>query len=427
MDDPAKTFKPQSEEEHAFYNQVVNRECARFGEHPTNIQDFLLNVAIWSQFTSDCLWDSSWLTKDHEHFKRNGDEQEFPKNTRFDTVCASTGKNIQRSQRRIHHANIAGSGTHFDGQELRCWKIQQQKNVQDEKFTCSWISHCVLESQIQIHLTVGQQNWMMYGTNMDLSKNWILQPEKCDSFSTYCQVLLPFKWNSILGNTWTGKSPESFDERIIFMSMFNDTCQRSGNICDPIQARTLVLLGARVRKIVVERKMRHCRIADGRHIEVSYFPPDIPGQTHSQSSRMQTVLIDYVKIGPVIGLEVFKSAGALVIEVQVPSHQPGNSKSWVGTSRGNEQYSRHFHSCRDWPLKSWSRVITAVNELRATASTGNRWTFGSRIYSCAKAKDFFNLLQLASLEIYPSKKHDQKGLWIGRHLQALHEDPKSYR
>ena len=36
-------------------------------------------------------------------------------------------------------------------------------------------------------------------------------------------------------------------------------CQRSGSICDPIQARTLVLLDARVRKYVVEGKFRTSR------------------------------------------------------------------------------------------------------------------------------------------------------------------------
>ena len=35
---------------------------------------FLLNVATWSQFTSDCLWISSWLTKDYEQgFPRTQD------------------------------------------------------------------------------------------------------------------------------------------------------------------------------------------------------------------------------------------------------------------------------------------------------------------------------------------------------------------
>ena len=77
LDDLAKTFKPQSEEEHEFYYQVLDSVCARFGKDPNNLQDFPLNVAIWSQFTSDCLWASSWLTKDHEDFKTMAMKKNF--------------------------------------------------------------------------------------------------------------------------------------------------------------------------------------------------------------------------------------------------------------------------------------------------------------------------------------------------------------
>ena len=67
----------------------------------------------------------------------------------------------------------------------------------------------------------------------------------------------------------------------------------------------------------------------------------------SQNAREQTVLTNHVKIGPVTGIELLKSAGTYVIEVQVPSQQPGNSKSWVRTSRGIEQHGTTICSCRD--------------------------------------------------------------------------------
>ena len=51
--DPAKNFKPKSEKEHEFYNQVLNSICAQCGKGPTTIPDFPVNVAIWSQFASD--------------------------------------------------------------------------------------------------------------------------------------------------------------------------------------------------------------------------------------------------------------------------------------------------------------------------------------------------------------------------------------
>ena len=59
------------------------------------------------------------------------------------------------------------------------------------------------------------------------------------------------------------------DKERQYRSLFAQ-CQRSGSICDPIQARTLVLPEARVRKYVLERnfqrtekKMRYCRVANG--------------------------------------------------------------------------------------------------------------------------------------------------------------------
>ena len=44
---------------------------------PINLQDFPLNVAVWSQFTSDHLWASSWLTKNHDDFKRMAMNESF--------------------------------------------------------------------------------------------------------------------------------------------------------------------------------------------------------------------------------------------------------------------------------------------------------------------------------------------------------------
>ena len=69
-------------------------------------------------------------------------------------------------------------------------------------FTSSQILHCVLDSQIQIHPTIGQRNLRMYWTNMDLSKNWIWQPEKCYSFGTYYQVLQLLTSRGMFRNTW---------------------------------------------------------------------------------------------------------------------------------------------------------------------------------------------------------------------------------
>ena len=76
-------------------------------------------------------------------------------------------------------------------------------------------------------------------------------------------------------------------------------------------------------------------------------------QFHSDNTQGQGILViqaykqpllnDHVKVGSVTGSEVFESAGTLVTEEQVPSRQPGNLKSWVRMSRGNEQYGRNFN------------------------------------------------------------------------------------
>ena len=67
----------------------------------------------------------------------------------------------------------------------------------------------------------------------------------------------------------------------------------------------------------------------------------------SKHSRLQSVLEHSVKIGPVSGIEVFKSAGTLVIEVQVPSSQPGNPKSWGVYHEELNNTHDNIYSCRD--------------------------------------------------------------------------------
>ena len=50
---------------------------------------------------------------------------------------------------------------------------------------------------------------------------------------------------------------------------------------------------------------------------------------NSQRLRLQSVLNDHVKIGPVAGIHVLKSAGTLATEVEVPSHN--NQASFLAT------------------------------------------------------------------------------------------------
>ena len=62
-------FEPQGKEEHEF----TIKYWTVFVQYFVNIlhlQDFPLNVPIWSLFICDCSWASSWLTKDNEDVKR---------------------------------------------------------------------------------------------------------------------------------------------------------------------------------------------------------------------------------------------------------------------------------------------------------------------------------------------------------------------
>ena len=103
------------------------------------------------------------------------------------------------------------TGTHFVGQGLRFFLIQQQNSSNLSSYVLRFYI-CVMESRIQIHPINGQQNWRTYGTNTDLSNKPIWLLEKCNIFGSYYQVL----------KTRDGQNPESLDERIILMSLFND-------------------------------------------------------------------------------------------------------------------------------------------------------------------------------------------------------------
>ena len=79
------------------------------------------------------------------------------------------------------------------------------------------------------------------------------QPENCNSFGTEFQVLPTLDIKKHIQKCLNGRNPESFDEWIKFMSMFNnivmDKERRYRNLF--AKAKTLVLPRARVRKHVV--------------------------------------------------------------------------------------------------------------------------------------------------------------------------------
>ena len=80
---------------------------------------------------------------------------------------------------------------------------------------CSQILRCVLESRIQIHPTIGLHKWRKYGTNTDLTTEiqfvWHVLPG-ASTIDT----------NKLVQSRLNGLDPQLFEERTVFLSMFND-------------------------------------------------------------------------------------------------------------------------------------------------------------------------------------------------------------
>ena len=71
--------------------------------------------------------------------------------------------------------------------------------------TCCWMFRLTVHRRSHHSNRIGQQNCKMYGTNMDLTNNWIWQPEKCGSFGTYYLVLSLLTSRGMFRKIWTGE------------------------------------------------------------------------------------------------------------------------------------------------------------------------------------------------------------------------------
>ena len=160
---------------------------------------------------------------------------------------ATTSENVDRSQRRIQHGNPAGL------EHISMIKIHVAE-WSSSKFDLRFFS--VSDSEIPIHPTTGQQK---------LSNN----PEKCNSFGKCYQVLPLLTSRSIFRGIWTGKIQNllmRWSCSCLVQWHWMDTerhcknmiaqCQRSGSICDPIPARTLVLPGSAPDKPSRRKRLR---------------------------------------------------------------------------------------------------------------------------------------------------------------------------
>ena len=165
-------------------------------------------------------------------------------------------------------------------------------------------------------------------------------------------------------------------------------------------------------KLIANRETLIHRASDREYSEPRY----------SRSSRLQAVLTGHVKIGPVTAIDVFKSAGTLVIEVHVPSQQPGNSKSWMRRSRGTEQYARQFI-----PTETDHQHLEVASSQQSICCGGDREhrkqvEIRESEKSFAKAKGYIRWFQSASLEIDPGKSVNQRdceSVSISKHFTKI--------
>ena len=108
--DLPKNFKPQCEDEHEFYNQKLDSICARCGKDPNSLPDFHLNEPTHERLFIGVIL----VEQGSRRLETNDNEEKLPKNTRLDTVRATTSAITERTQRCMQYAIMSGL-------ETFCW------------------------------------------------------------------------------------------------------------------------------------------------------------------------------------------------------------------------------------------------------------------------------------------------------------------
>ena len=158
FDHPARSLKPQNQEEQEFYTMVLHSICATCRKDPADLRHFLFNIAILSQFTSDCFVGFFLAKRGSRGVQTIGYEQKFPKSTSLNTVRATTDTDLTHSRDR--KTFCWSRLTLLSDPAAKPIRIESPRVVRPQ---------CASESRIQIHPTIGQHNWMKYGTNTDLT------------------------------------------------------------------------------------------------------------------------------------------------------------------------------------------------------------------------------------------------------------------
>ena len=235
---------------------VLRSICAQLVKDATNFSFFSLRVAIWSQFASDCLWASCWLSKGSRGVSN---EWRVAMNKRF----PRTRVVMQSVQRQVQ--------TRFERKDAHNMQVLQDWR----KFRLSRITLLKDPAElIRLKVHVFPDSTFCVGiSNPDPSNKW---HEVWNAHGFYEELNLAAREVLFIWQNFTGAHTidiKNYIQNPLKTEQYRDLfpqCQRSGNICDTIQARTVVLAGASVREDVVERTsqstsrtMGQYRVADG--------------------------------------------------------------------------------------------------------------------------------------------------------------------
>ena len=133
----------------------------------TDLRDFPVKKVIWSRFTQRLIVGFIFTDED---FKRTARNNSFPRTQDFtQSVQRQVQKLIERKD--AHNMPVSQDWNNISFVKNYVAEKSRTRIEQDESPTCPQILHGVLESQIQIHPTIGQPMRTRYGTNTDLTKN----------------------------------------------------------------------------------------------------------------------------------------------------------------------------------------------------------------------------------------------------------------
>ena len=119
---------------------------------------------------SDCLWASLWLSKDHEEFNRVAVNKSFPRTLVFmESVQRQAQTLINRKD--TYNMQVSQDWKTFRWSRITLLSDTATEWIRMKVHVCSNNTLRVLESQIQIHPTIGQQSLMRCGTKTEWTKN----------------------------------------------------------------------------------------------------------------------------------------------------------------------------------------------------------------------------------------------------------------